>query len=134
MIPAPFSEPHMLQRALITIVVLLAAAGEGVTAPEKTRDPSILADPAVSPEPGWVELKIRIDPDAADRVLTVELDSRDFFRSSQIPLNGAQSLSTYWLRFEDLPAGDYVGRVTLERSDDAQLTAESTFRVIGATK
>lgn len=123
----------MLQRALLTIVVLLAAAGAGVTAPEKAREPSILADPAVSPEPGWVELKIRIDPDAADRALTVELDSRDFFRSSQITLNGARSLSTYWLRFDDLPAGDYVVRVALERSDGAPLTAVSKFRVVGAS-
>jgi hypothetical protein len=124
----------MLQRALVAIVVVLAAAGAGATAPDKTREPSILADPPVSSEPGWVELKIRIDPEAADRTLTVELDTGEFFRSSQIPLNGAQSLSTYWIRFDDLPAGNYIARVALERNDGAPLTAESTFRVIGASK
>jgi hypothetical protein len=79
-----------------------------------------------------VDLKIRIDPDIADRALIVELDSEAFFRSSLITLVGEDSPSTYWLRFDSLPAGDYLVRVSVERSGGESISTAGTFLVSGA--
>jgi hypothetical protein len=47
-----------------------------------------------------------------------------------IPLNGADSPSTYWLRFDDLPEGEYAVRILIERSDGEPLRAETLFHVV----
>jgi hypothetical protein len=118
-----------MRRTLLVVAALLLPAAADLPAAGMEKTPWVLAMPRVSAAPGWVELKIRIAPDGGYRRLTVEIDSPAFFRSSLIPLNGAESASTYWFRFDRLPAGDYAARVLVERSDRDPARAETTFHV-----
>jgi hypothetical protein len=63
--------------------------------------------------PGHVKVTIIVERDENNRLMTVEADSAAFYRSSQIPLDGAKAPRTYAFTYGDLPEGTYVIRVTV---------------------
>src|SRR5438132_10929264 len=63
--------------------------------------------PAESFAPATVRIRARIEPSAENRTLTVVADAADFYRRSDIQLDGDQAPKTVELRFSDLPGGDY---------------------------
>lgn len=114
--------------------VLVVAAAAGVVAARSSRvagEVSVRASPPFSIEPGFVDLLIRHVPQKSDRALVVEIESASMFRSSLIPLDGADAPAVHSTRFHSLPRGKYVARVWLERSVDSPVRAETSFRVAG---
>jgi hypothetical protein len=86
---------------LCGMIVLTVAPVDGV-------EPLKLAvSPAQSFAPGNVMIRARIEPNAENRTLTIVTDGPDFYRSSDIPLNGDQAPKTVELRVADLPGGEY---------------------------
>ena len=123
----------MVQRVFAAVVMLVVLT-TGALGLARAAAPSVAASPNVTSEPGWVDLRIRIEPDEANRELIVELDSENFFRSSSIALAGDESPTMHWLRFDRLPAGKYVVRASVERSGGGRLTGVSQFLVAGRTE
>ena len=63
--------------------------------------------------PATVSIRTRIEPDPANRKLTVVADGPDFYRSSEIQLEGDKAPRTMECRFADVPGGEYEISATL---------------------
>jgi hypothetical protein len=69
---------------------------------------SMVVTPARSSAPATVRVRIGIQPAAENRVLHVIADSGDFYRSSEIQLDGERAPHTIAVEFRSLPGGTYV--------------------------
>jgi hypothetical protein len=69
---------------------------------------------SVSPEqsfaPANLFVRLGIEPDAANRIVEVVAESGDFYRSSQVALEGEGGPRTVILQFRNLPGGSYEVR------------------------
>jgi hypothetical protein len=82
---------------LIALAVL-PADGETVT---------IKVTPEKSFAPASIVIRARIEPSAANRALAIIADGENFYRSSEIPLEGEQAPKTFELSLKSLPGGEY---------------------------
>ena len=57
--------------------------------------------------PATLHVEVRLVPHASDRVLSVVMDSGDYYRASLESLVGEQSPRLYSWRWRDVPAGVY---------------------------
>lgn len=69
--------------------------------------------PAFSYEPGSLTIQLSIEPDAENRVVRVMAESAEFYRSSDITLDGDRAPRTNVIAYRGLPAGDYQVRSVL---------------------
>ena len=69
-------------------------------------------------EPGHFRLRISVEPDPANRDLTVTAISEMFARSSYEHLDGVHSPRTRWLEYHNIPAGQYVVIATVDRGTE----------------
>ena len=67
----------------------------------------LAVNPAQSFAPARVRVRARIEPSAENRVLAIVADGPDFYRSSEIQLDGDQAPKTVELLLSDLPGGEY---------------------------
>jgi hypothetical protein len=63
--------------------------------------------PMVAMAPGFLTVRVNIEAAAENRTLQVVAESPDFYRSSQIQLNGAQAAPIAVFEFRNLPSGFY---------------------------
>ena len=63
--------------------------------------------PAQSLAPATVRIRARVEPSAANRLLAIVADGDEFYRSSEIQLEGDQAPATVELQFSNLPGGNY---------------------------
>ena len=99
-------------RAMLVGAMMLAAsplgAGERLV---------VKVSPAVSFSPASLIVRTTIEADAGNRSLQVSAESEDFYRSSEVPLDGDKAPRIDQLRFRDLPPGSYDVRVDLVGTD-----------------
>jgi hypothetical protein len=74
---------------------------------------TIRVSPAVSAAPAVVTVRAFVEADADNRKLDIIADSRDFYTSSQVTLNGADSPRISEIHFRSLPEGSYEVTVIL---------------------
>jgi len=74
--------------------------------------------------PATVAFIVAVEPGASNRALFVEADGEDFYRSSEVELDGEKEKRLHTIEFKSLPAGDYILRAEV-RSDT---------KVLGATQ
>jgi hypothetical protein len=104
--------------------VLVAALLVSFAAVLNANDPlSMAVSPALSIAPANLTIRVRIEPDEVNRMLEVEAESGGYYRSSHIPLEGAQAPRTLALEFRRVPGGDYDVRGTLISSDGKKRAA-----------
>ena len=84
--------------AVIVLTVLPVDGGEPL---------KLAVTPAQSFAPATVRIRARIEPSDRNRTLTIVADGAEFYRSSEIQLDGDQAPKTVELRFTDVPSGDY---------------------------
>ena len=92
---------------------------------------SLEVDPAYCFAPCVVTISVGVEPHKADRQLTVEADSLQFYRSSVFDLEGDQEPVQHTVIWKSLPEGFYQIRATLRRSDGDLRQASGKIRVIG---
>jgi hypothetical protein len=63
--------------------------------------------PRVSTAPAVVRLRVIVAPDATNRALHIIVDSESFYRSSVVPLDGANAAAITETMLRNLPSGDY---------------------------
>jgi hypothetical protein len=68
---------------------------------------AMTVSPLQSFAPTNVSVRVRIQPHKENRVLEVLIDSGEFYRSSQIPLDGEGAPRTVTVELRNLPGGDY---------------------------
>lgn len=82
-------------------------------------------------EPATVRLRIRVEPDKANRALAVGIDSGEFGRSSAFTLEGERAQRTVWIEYRDVPAGEYVVRAEVYRPSAEPWYASETLTIRG---
>jgi hypothetical protein len=111
----------------LLLIVLAAAQAAPAAEPATLR---VSVDPTVMQAPGRVQVRVRHTPTALDRALAVEIEGPSFFRRSWQQLEGDRAAALHTFSLRDLPSGDYMVRVAVERSGEADATEEAVFRVI----
>jgi hypothetical protein len=89
----------------VMMAVLLLALG--ATGPEAQEPVRIAASPTFAFAPALVRVRVRVEPNAANRTLTITADSDGYYRSSLIELEGDTSERTFFVEFKRVPAGQY---------------------------
>jgi tartrate dehydratase alpha subunit/fumarate hydratase class I-like protein len=106
----------MLLRACLCGVLAMTAGPLG--AAERL---SLKVSPAVSFAPANLVVRATIQADAANRAVEVVAESNDFYRSSEIELDGENAPRTNMFEFRSIPSGTYEVRVTLRGGGGEQL-------------
>jgi methionine-rich copper-binding protein CopC len=102
----------MRMRSTLSLVVATALlwAVPGSAAGDRLR---IEVTPRISQAPAQVRIRAIVTPSAENRGLRVTADSGEFFRSSYLPLDGADAAPITDTSFKNLPGGEYEVSVTL---------------------
>lgn len=74
---------------------------------------------------------IRVAPHRDNRLLRVEIDSPDFFRSSDVQLEGDLAARNHFFSWKSLPPGSYELVVTVLGSQGPRIRRHVTFDVMG---
>jgi hypothetical protein len=73
----------------------------------------IEVSPRISSAPAVVRIRAIVAPDAANRALHIVADSGSFYRSSMVPLDGANAARVTETTLKNLPGGEYEVTVAL---------------------
>src|SRR5947209_5379483 len=96
---------------LLTATAMPARAGERIT---------LRVSPAVAFAPANLVVRATVEADAENRAIAIVAESRDFYRSSEIQLEGEKAARTSTFEFRSLPPGTYEVRATLFGADGQQ--------------
>jgi hypothetical protein len=92
---------------------------------------SMRVSPTISFAPANLVIQTRVEPDTANRGIEVVAESIDFYRSSEIQLEGDRSPRTVTFEFRSLPAGEYEVRAVVLGTDGVRRSlARSRVNVI----
>jgi hypothetical protein len=114
-------------------VPLILSAFVAMTAVSASGDEQlrIAVSPAQSIAPANLNIRVRVVPNAENRALEIVADSGDFYRSSQIALEGDRAPATALFEFRGLPGGEYlVYGVLVDSSGHRRAMADQQVRVI----
>jgi hypothetical protein len=87
---------------LALLTVFLAVAPINGTASLKMN-----VSPAQSLAPAYLRVRVTVEPDVVNRTVVVVAESADYYRSSEMPLEGDQGPRTLFFEFRGVPSGDY---------------------------
>ena len=75
---------------------------------QKSKSPvTVRVSPAFAIEGSPVQAMVRVVPNSDNRLLRIMVDSENYFRSSDVELNGDDAATTHYLALNSLPAGEY---------------------------
>jgi hypothetical protein len=103
---------------LITFLMLTATSPTG--AGEKL---ALKVSPSVAFAPANLAVRTMVEADAQNRVIEIVAESDDFYRSSEMQLDGDRAPRTTLFEFRSLPPGMYEVRATLFGADGEQRAA-----------
>ena len=107
----------MTLKVMLTAVLLL-----GVCLPLRARERMTLkVSPAVAFAPANLIVRTMIEADSRNRAVEIVAESDDFYRSSEIQLDGEHAPRTTTFEFRSLPPGAYEVKATLLGSNGASL-------------
>jgi hypothetical protein len=82
--------------------------------------------------PGYLRSLIRVMPNADNRVMRVSIDSGNYYRSSDIQLEGADAAMSHFLDWKQVPAGKYELKVeVIGATGDTRMMRHIDFQVLG---
>ncbi|MCM3879665.1 MAG: hypothetical protein ND807_06130 [Vicinamibacterales bacterium] len=111
----------ILLTGFLTGAITMVAADAAIT---------IAVRPAVTVARGNALLKVFIEPNDRNRVLTWEVDGPNYYRSSRLDLGGATAPRSWLFMMKNLPEGDYDIRATVTRNDRSSAVALSSIKVL----
>jgi hypothetical protein len=92
---------------------------------------SMKVSPRQALAPVNLRVSVRIEPDAENRVLTIVADSPQFYRSSQIALEGDRAPKTFTIEYPNVPGGQYeVTSVLFNSTGRERATIRQTAHVV----
>lgn len=89
---------------------------------------TIRVSPRVSFAPANLVVQTTVDARSPNRSLEITAESEDFYRSSEVPLEGDRSPRVSFFRFNGVPAGTFVVCATL-RGVNGRMIAQSKVEV-----
>ena len=110
---------------LIVTATLRAGAGEMMT---------VTVSPAVAFAPATLIVRAKIEADARNRTVEIVAESPNFYRSSEIQLEGDQAPRTNTIEFRSVPSGTYEVKATLRDSTgEVRASARSQVNIIASS-
>jgi hypothetical protein len=102
----------MRMRSTLLLIAATALLG---AAPGNADDGRLRIEvsPRISNAPAQVRIRAIVTPSADNRGLRIVADSRDYYRSSYLELDGMNAAHVTETSFKNLPGGDYEISVTL---------------------
>jgi hypothetical protein len=100
----------MKVRAFLIAVLMLAGVPPQMGARERM---TLKVSPAISFAPANLVVRATIEADAENRSVEIIAESSDFYRSSEIQLNGDSAPRTNQFEFRSLPPGTYEVKAIL---------------------
>jgi hypothetical protein len=100
----------MKLRAMLFGSLLLTVATTSIGAGERV---SIRVSPAVAFAPANLVVRASVEADEANRIMQIVAESQDFYRSSEVQLEGDKAPRTSMIEFRSVPPGTYEVRVTV---------------------
>jgi hypothetical protein len=123
------SRKEMLMKIGLLVGGLLVSAGSGLGAGPMF---DVHVSPSVSAAPATVRIRVTVAPAADNRAVAIAVDSDDFFRSSEVALEGDRAPRTIFIEYKSLPPGRYEIRGVLVGSRGQQVgVARSGIVVTG---
>jgi hypothetical protein len=104
------SAANMNMHTRLTAFIFLLGLAPGLNATERL---TMVVSPSKAMAPATIRIRLGVSPAPENRVLDVVADSGDFYRSSQISLDGERAPHTIVVEFPNLPGGAYVVNGTL---------------------
>jgi hypothetical protein len=115
-----------MRACLVGILMLTSTLRAGVG--EKL---TLRVTPAVAFAPANLIVRATILADTENRAVEIVAESNDYYRSSEIQLDGEQAPRTNTFEFRSLPPGNYQVKATLlDSSGQARASAHSQVNVI----
>jgi hypothetical protein len=81
--------------------------------------------------PATVDISVMVEPNAANRVLRVEADGDQMYRSTEIELSGASDHREHLVEFKNLEPGTYHVRAVVLSTTQVRGMAVSDMMVTG---
>lgn len=81
--------------------------------------------------PATVPVVVAVEPRAENRTLVVAADGEEYFRSSEVELDGEKEKRLHSLEFRSLPAGAYILRAEVRSKSAVVATAVRELVVTG---
>jgi len=115
-------------RVEVMVATWLAVTAVSATGDEALR---IAVSPAQSFAPSNLRIRASVAPNAENRSLEIVAESSEFYRRSQISLEGDRAARTNMFEFRGLPGGDYlISAVVTDSRGHRRAIAEQQVRVI----
>ena len=115
-----------LTLALLTVIGMLTAS-DTTGANEKL---TLRVTPNVSSAPSTVIVRATVAKNAENRWLHIEADSGEFFRSSEIQLDGDKAPVVTEIRLPNLPGGEYTVKAVLRDNMGEETIVRRTVMVL----
>ena len=116
------------RRAAIGGLIIAATTTDGAT-----ESISIRVTPAVAFAPAELVIRATIAPDANNRAVHVIAESDEFYRSSELQLEGDRDAKTTTVQFHAVPPGEYDVTAAVIAADGRRRTlARAHVTVLGS--
>ena len=117
-----------MMRVPLMLFALVAATTISANGNEQLR---IAVSPAQSFAPSNLNIRARLAPNADNRAIEVIAESGEFYRSSQISLEGENAPATIMFEFRGVPGGEYlVYGILTDSAGRRRAVAQQQVRVI----
>ena len=90
---------------LTALTFLFGLTVSGLDANERL---TMVVSPSKSMAPATIRVRLGVEPAIENRFVEVIAESGDFYRSSQVPLDGERAPHTIAIEFRALPSGTYA--------------------------
>ncbi|MBI4263469.1 MAG: hypothetical protein HY657_03755 [Acidobacteria bacterium] len=119
---------HLNTRLLVILACFLAAT------PPLGAEKAVVVrvSPLVAAAPATVRITVTVEPNERNRALVIESDSGDYYRSSQVQLEGDRSPRTHMLVFRGLPPGEHRVSAVVHGTNGFRSAVSTTVTVVGA--
>lgn len=92
---------------------------------------SVRVTPTMAPEPAIITVTALVEADDRNRSLEVTASSDDYFRSSQVQLEGRGARRAFDFELHDIPQGRYEVTGTLTGTGGRRVEVTRVFMVVG---
>ena len=121
-----------MQRIVCLLLVALAGPSGVATISGRSEPLTIQVSPTIVPAPAHVSVRMRIEPDARSRALSIEWWSGDGSGGSHlITLQGERSATRHEYAIRHMNAGEYEVIAVLTRDDGTEVRRKTTVLVVG---
>ena len=117
---------QVVNRAAFTAFVLIMLVSAARSSSMLTMH---VAPNRVTAAPGWLEVRATVETSSDNRALEIVAESDEYFRSSQIPLDGERAPRINEVLFKGLPQGQYAVSVTLVGVNGRRAAETQWFQV-----